>query len=100
VAGSAAARVSMVRRLPSAMSRSGPSGMNHRLRTPEGLALYRRRGHMVEAPNAWLKDRRGLRRFPRRGLGAAQAELAFASVVTNLLKIATNGVTIAQLQTR
>jgi transposase len=74
--------------------------MNHRLRTPEGLALYRRRGHMVEAPNAWLKDRRGLRRFARRGLGAAQAELAFASAVTNLLKIATNGVTTAQLQTR
>jgi hypothetical protein len=74
--------------------------MNHRLRTPEGLALYRRRGHMVEAPNAWLKDRRALRRFSRRGLAAAQAELSFASAVTNLLKIATNGVTTAQLQTR
>lgn len=74
--------------------------MNHRLRTPEGLALYRRRGHMVEAPNAWLKDRRGLRRFSRRGLTAVQAELSFASAVTNLLKIATNGVTTAQLQTR
>jgi transposase len=73
--------------------------MNHRLRTPEGIALYRRRGHMVEAPNAWLKDRRGLRRFARRGQPAAQAELSFASAVTNLLKIATNGVTTAQLQT-
>lgn len=41
--------------------------MNHRLRTPEGLALCRRRGNMVEAPIAWLKDRRGLRRFSRRG---------------------------------
>lgn len=71
--------------------------MNHRLRTPEGHALYKRRAPLVEAPNAWLKDRRGLRRFTRRGLAAAQAELALASAVTNLLKIATNGVTAAQL---
>jgi transposase len=39
--------------------------MNHRLRTPEGHALYKRRAPMVEAPNAWLKDGRGLRRFSR-----------------------------------
>jgi hypothetical protein len=37
---------------------------------------------MVEAPNAWLKDRRGLRRFARRGLAAVQAELSLASAVT------------------
>ena len=61
-------------------------------------ALYRRRGHMVEAPNAWLKDRRGLRRFARRGLAAAQAELSLASAVTNLIKIATNGITPARLR--
>ena len=74
--------------------------MNHRLRTPEGHALYKRRAPMVEAPNAWLKDGRGLRRFARRGLTAVQAELSFASAVTNLLKIATKGITAAQLQTR
>lgn len=73
--------------------------MNHRLRTPEGLALYRRRSHLVEAPNAWLKDGRGLRRFSRRGLSATQAELSIASAVTNLLKIASHGITAAQLRT-
>lgn len=72
--------------------------MNHRLRTPEGHGLYKRRSPLVEAPNAWLKDRRGLRRFARRGLAAAQAELAFASAVTNLLKITTKGVTANQLR--
>jgi transposase len=71
--------------------------MNHRLRTPEGHALYRRRAPMVEAPNAWLKDGRGLRRFARRGLTAVQAELSFACAVTNLLKIATKGITATQL---
>jgi transposase len=74
--------------------------MNHRLRTPDGNALYKRRAPLVEAPNAWLKDRRGLRRFARRGLSAAQAELSFASAVTNLLKINTKGITAAQLNTR
>lgn len=73
--------------------------MTHRLRTPQGHTLYKRRAPMIEAPNAWLKDRRGLRRFTRRGLTAAQAELSFASAVTNLLKIATKGITTAQLQT-
>ena len=74
--------------------------INHRLRTPEGHALYQRRAPMIEAPNAWLKDRRGLRHFTRRGLRAVQAELSFAAAVTNLLKLATQGITATQLQTR
>lgn len=73
--------------------------MDHRLRTADGHALYKRRAPIVEPPNAWLKDRRGLRRFARRGLAAAHAELSFASAVTNLLKIATTGITTAQLAT-
>lgn len=73
--------------------------MNHRLRTADGHAHYKRRSHLIEAPNAWLKDGRGLRRFARRGLDAARAELAFASAVTNLLKISTKGVTASQLHT-
>lgn len=73
--------------------------MNHRLRTAEGHALYKRRAPMAEAPNGWVKDRRGLRRFARRGLPAAQAELALASAVTNILKIAANGLTAHQLRT-
>jgi hypothetical protein len=72
--------------------------MNHRLRTDEGHALYKRRAPIVETPNAWLKDRRRLRRFSRRGLAAVQAELAFTCAVTNLLKLAAKGVTAAQLR--
>ncbi|MEO6886906.1 MAG: transposase, partial [Jatrophihabitantaceae bacterium] len=73
--------------------------MNHRLRTTDGHDLYKRRSPLIETPNAWLKDGRGLRRFARRGLDAVQAELALASAVTNLLKITTKGVTAAQLRT-
>lgn len=74
--------------------------MNHRLRTSEGHALYKRRSPIVEPPNGWLKDRRGLRQFARRGLTAVQAELSLACAVTNLLKLRTNGITTHQLQTR
>ncbi|WP_305852974.1 transposase [Georgenia sp. TF02-10] len=72
--------------------------VNHRLRTPDGLATYRRRSHLIEAPNAWLKDGRGLRRFSRRGLAAVQSELSLAAGVTNLLRLLAKGVTTAQLQ--
>ncbi len=63
--------------------------MNHRLHTEEGHTLYKRRSPTVEAANSWLKDRRGLRRFNRRGLTAAHSELRFAAAVTNLLRIRT-----------
>jgi transposase len=72
--------------------------MNHRLRTPHGHQLYKKRSPMIEPSNAWLKDRRGLRRFNRRGLAAAQAELSFACAVTNLLKLATRGVTASSVR--
>ena len=62
--------------------------MNHRApHCPKRHALYGRRSPIVEPPNGWLKDRRGLRRFARRGLTAVQAELSLACAVTNLLKL-------------
>lgn len=73
--------------------------MTHRLRTPDGHALYKRRAPMIEPPNAWIKDRRGLHRFSRRGLTAAQSELSLACAATNLVKLSTNGITAAQLRT-
>lgn len=71
--------------------------MNHRLRTQEGHALYKRRGAIVEPANAWVKDRRGLRRFARRGLQAVQSELAFAGAVTNLVRLSASGITANDL---
>jgi transposase len=63
------------------------AAMRERLKTPEGLAAYRRRGAIVEPVNAHLKDQIGLRRFSRRGLTAATSELNLAAAVTNLLKL-------------
>ena len=46
----------------------------HRLRTPEGRALYKRRAPDVEGLHASLKDNGGLRRFSLRGLHNATSE--------------------------
>jgi hypothetical protein len=61
--------------------------MRARLRDPEVIAVYRRRGVIVEPVNGHLKDRQGLRQFSSRGLPAVQAEAELAATTANLLKI-------------
>lgn len=63
--------------------------MAWKLSTPAGKALYKKRGATVEPINGIVKDRRGLRRFSRRGQPAAQAELTLAALTTNLLRLFT-----------
>jgi len=59
--------------------------MRHRLRTPEGSELYKRRGATVEPGIGNLK--KIIDRFSRRGLDAAASELHLAAAAFNLLKI-------------
>ena len=61
--------------------------MRHRLRTPADAAIYKRRSATVETLIAHLKDHVGLRRFSRRGLTAATAELNLAAAVVNLRRL-------------
>jgi transposase len=61
-----------------------------RLDTPEAQALYKKRGATVEPVNGHLKQPRGLRRFSRRRLPAAKAELALAALTTNLMRLFTS----------
>jgi transposase len=60
----------------------------HRLATPEGRALYKRRGPDVEGLHASLKDQGGLRRFSLRGLHNATSEFLFAGLAGNLRLLA------------
>jgi transposase len=59
--------------------------MDHRLRTPEGAALYKRRGATVEPVIGNVK--KILDRFARRGLDAAASELHLAALAHNLKRI-------------
>ena len=74
---------------PAAGHHGGPAAaaMAARLATPQGKALYRRRGPTAETPFGDLKHNRGFRRFSMRGLARARSEWAFQNMVTNLLKI-------------
>lgn len=57
----------------------------HRLRTPEGRALYKRRGATVEPGIANLK--KIINRFARRGIDNAAGELHLAATAFNLMKV-------------
>jgi transposase len=61
--------------------------MEHRLRTTEGEALYKKRQHTVEPVFGAIKHNRGFRRLTRRGLDAARAEWRFIATTHNLLKL-------------
>jgi len=67
------------------------TAMDHRLRTPEGATLYKRRGATVEPAIGNLKKL--LPRFSRRGLQAALEELHLAATAFNLRKIHRYGLT-------
>jgi len=58
--------------------------MAQRLRTPEGIATYRRRGHIAETPHGHIKHNMGIRTLSRRGLGRASAEWKFICATYNL----------------
>jgi transposase len=61
--------------------------MRHRLREPDNAERYKRRGATVEPVIAHLKNNTGLRRFARRGIQAATAELHLAAAVINLSRL-------------
>lgn len=61
--------------------------MRRKLRSPAGRAAYRRRKALVEPMLGVLKERRGMRRFRRRGLAKVAAELALAATALNLTRL-------------
>ena len=55
-----------------------------KMQRPEYRAIYRQRAPVAEFSNAGLKQKRGLRRFLRRGLVKVRAELAWACLSCNV----------------
>jgi transposase len=58
--------------------------MTNRLRTPDGIATYRRRGHIAETPHGHIKHNLGIRALSRRGLGRAAGEWKLICAAFNL----------------
>jgi hypothetical protein len=73
--------------------RGGPAtqAMRERLKTEDGIAAYRQRGHIAETPHGHIKHNMGLRQLSMRGKRKASAEWKFACAVHNLFKALTTG---------
>ncbi len=56
-----------------------------RMETAEAKAIYRQRGAIAEFPNAWIKDKIGLRKFSLRGKVKAGIELTWACLTYNAM---------------
>ena len=61
--------------------------MRAKVRGPAGHALYALRKAIVEPVFGQIKDARGFRRFPFRGLLKVQAEWLLICLTHNLLKL-------------
>ena len=66
---------------------SVPEQMRHKLRTPEGQAIYKLRKVVVEPFFGQIKEARGFRRFLLRGREKVQAEGQMICATHNLLKL-------------
>jgi hypothetical protein len=59
--------------------------MRRKMETDEAKAIYHRRGEVAEFPNAWIKDKIGLRKFHVRGLAKAAIEAVWACLTYNAM---------------
>ena len=55
-----------------------------KMQTEEGKAIYRQRGAVAEFPNAWIKDKLGLKQFRLRGLIKVGLEVLWAALTYNI----------------
>ena len=61
--------------------------MAEKLATPEGKARYARRKWLSEAPNGWIKEAMGFRRFSVRGLAKARGEWDLVCLALNVKRM-------------
>ena len=54
------------------------------MQTEGAKAVYRQRGAMAEFPNAWIKDKLGLRQFHVRGLIRVRMEALWVCLTYNI----------------
>jgi hypothetical protein len=61
------------------------AGFRNKMETAEAKAIYRQRSEVAEFPNAWIKDKIGLRKFSLRGKVKAGIELTWACLTYNAM---------------
>ena len=63
--------------------------MGMKLETPEGRACYAKRKWLSEAPNGWIKEVLGFRRFSLRGLKKVRGEWNLVCLALNIKRLRT-----------
>jgi transposase len=66
--------------------RSEIGEFRQKMATEEYRKIYRRRGEVAEFPNAWIKEKLGLRKFRVRGMAKAGSELTWACLTYNIMQ--------------
>jgi len=62
------------------------AAFRHKMEAPEAKEIYKQRGEVAEFPNAWLKERMGIRKFRLRGILKAGIELTWACLTYNVMQ--------------
>lgn len=57
-----------------------------KMEADESKAIYKQRGPVAEFPNAWIKEKLGLRKFRVRGMQKAATELIWACLTYNVMQ--------------
>jgi transposase len=57
-----------------------------KMEDPKYRAIYRKRGEVAEFPNAWIKEKLGVRKFRVRGVVKAGSELLWACLTYNIMQ--------------
>jgi transposase len=57
-----------------------------KMETPEAKQIYRQRGPTAEFPNAWIKEKLGIRKFRLRGLAKATTEALWAVLTYDVMQ--------------
>lgn len=60
---------------------------DRKMATEEAQRIYKQRAPLVEFPNAWIKQKLGLRRFATRGLAKAGCEALWAALTFNVQRM-------------
>ena len=66
--------------------RSEVAAFRQKMATDEGRMIYRKRGGVAEFPNAWIKEKLGMRKFRVRGMAKAGVELLWACLTYNIMQ--------------
>ena len=60
------------------------AAFREKMKTEEAQQIYRKRGPVAEFPNAWIKDKLGIRKFRLRGMAKATTEAMWGALTYNV----------------